>query len=434
MNKRKKMNQGQEEDDDEKRDDIKKLKHDNHHYLEITKSIEKLEKLGSYYKELIVEKIQNIPTELYIHLYNLLVENKNEHDHVGDGLNDLLVFFYGIYHQYITKDYKKMVYYYEKAIEFKDTYAMIQMAYYHGFITNDHDKMKEFYFMAIKLNCSIAMFCLGCYFEERKEYEQMEQNFQMAVKLNHKPSINKLALYHQDITHDFQKAELYFEMGVQLNCLKAMFNFAYYHQYTSHNYEQMKIHYQKAIQLFNDSDAMYQMAEYHRDIDINYVKMEEYFKMAIHCHDVDAMMALGSHHHQTSHDFQQMTQYYKMAIELKNQKALQNFCNYILKNQVYEHIPYILDRFQTLFNNVEVNLAVKKQINSLKEIQNHHIPLESMNLDSFACVACTSAVRNIIFLPCHHASMCMICSKKMVQNKCPICQAHIQKKQTIIWS
>ena len=118
--------------------------------------------------------------------------------------------YYGIYYQFIEKDYVKMKLWCKKAIDLKSTAALCNLGIYYRYIKKNYIKMKKYYKMAIKLNFSMPMNNLGAYYHDvEKNNIKMKKYYKMAIKLNNIKAISNLAKYYKD-KQKWQKAlEIY---------------------------------------------------------------------------------------------------------------------------------------------------------------------------------------------------------------------------------
>lgn len=165
----------------------------------------------------------------------------------------------GLYHEYITEDYKKMDYYYLKAIEKDNSTAMCNLALHHKCIT--------------------------------KNYEQTEKYLLIAIGKGNLKAMRLLASYHEYTTKDYEKMEYYYLMAIEKCDTEAMCRLAFYYKNTKKDYIQMEKYFLMAIEKGN-IDAMYTLARHHQTKTKDYKKMEYYYLMAIENGDENAYDAL----------------------------------------------------------------------------------------------------------------------------------------------
>lgn len=138
-----------------------------------------------------------------------------------------------------NKDYPKMMYYYNKAIQYNHTESMIRLGDYYKKIKN-YELMLHTYKMAASTNPD-AMNRLGIYFQKKKQYPEMMNYYESAIKLGCVNSMNNLAIYYESVG-EYGKMKMLLEKAIEKKSCVAMYNMGLY-------YEKMK-DYEKMAEYF----------------------------------------------------------------------------------------------------------------------------------------------------------------------------------------
>jgi tetratricopeptide (TPR) repeat protein len=375
------------------------------HVSEIINVFKNVTEMYKPFKNMLIQKIENASEMVLSHLYSLIVdgEQTNQQEDELEVLDkSLLLYICGLYHQYVTKDQVKMLEYFTKSVELNHSDAMISMGNYYKHIVNNPNyiKMDEYFQMSIKLNNSRAMYLMGRYHQYiTKNYEKMLEYYQMAIQMKCTRAMRHLA-GHYSIKKEYEEMAKYYRMAIDLGCSMSMNNFG--------------VHFYRIS---------------------NYIKMEEYFQMAIKMNNSSSMFHMGHYHQCITHNYEEMEKYYKMAISFGYSHALEKLIDYIFEhNLILKHISYVLEVYSSLVHSNIFRISTQTKVKKLQLIHNNVVSMEKINLDNLSCIACQSNLRNVVFLPCNHSSMCIMCAENENVNKCPICRIHIQKKNLIIWS
>ena len=145
---------------------------------------------------------------------------------------DNIFFCFGMYFQFVEKDYDKMLRCYEISIKSNNSNAINNIGIYHNKITKNYDEMKKYYLMAIDLNNNNAMHNLGCYYEKiEKNYHKMKKYYLMAINQNNCNSMNNLALYYINIENNYNLMLKYHLKAIEMNNSNSLFNLELFFQY-----------------------------------------------------------------------------------------------------------------------------------------------------------------------------------------------------------
>lgn len=194
--------------------------------------------------------------------------------------------YFGLYCDY-QEDYDKMMELYQKAIDYGNTWAMINLGWYYCYLCNDHKSALKYYNMAIDLGNHIAFCKIGKYYEYQNDYTNMKKYYKIAIKLGCVQAMEELAVYH-NARKNYAKTEKYYLMAIESGSLCSMNNLAY--------------HYREV----GDKD-----------------NMVKYYLMAIDRGYKVSMFNLG-HYYCSVQDYDSMLEYLLPAIAKKYKKAIKN--------------------------------------------------------------------------------------------------------------
>jgi TPR repeat protein len=348
----------------------------------------------------------------------------------------------GLYHQDIRKDYAKMIEYYQMSIKLGSTSAMFNMGVYY-MDQKEYDKMQEYFEMAIQLNHCKSMIQMGHYHQKTtKKYDQMKRYYQMAIDLGDENAMFYMGEFHQDIEKDYVKMEEYYHMAIKQKQVEAMYNMGLYHQEIDKNYTKMVEFYEMAIKILNHTGSMNNLGFYYQHIMKNYVKAKDYYQMAIRLGRDRVAMFNMAYYYKELGNHERMIEYCVLSINLNHAGAFQLFVEYIFKknkkNLQLKYMDYILEKYPLVEfkKHKKVDEDLKSYIKTLQEMKHKILAIETIDLENFTCITCQANVRNMLFLPCKHSSMCFRCcfEKSEILEKCPICRSKIEKMESITWS
>ena len=168
-----------------------------------------------------------IETQESIEVVHKLFVNEEYHD--DSQLNDIELFYYGVFHQFINIQHHLMKKYYLMAIEHGHPSSMVNMGYYYRHI-EDYDLMKKYYLMGIQHDNVTSMANLAYYYYEiEKDYDLMKKYFLMAIKHGSSMTMNNLGYYYQHIEKNYDLMKKYYLMAIDNGDSKADSNLKIYY-------------------------------------------------------------------------------------------------------------------------------------------------------------------------------------------------------------
>ena len=185
-----------------------------------------------------------------------------------------------------------------------------------------NDKTFNLQLALIEQGDDSALYHLGEYFENLKDYENMNKCYLLAARNNNMKAIFKLAdndnvdaifklaLYYED-QNDHEKVKIYYERAIKKGDKDAMYNYGLYYE-SQGDYEKM-IKYHKMAEENGSAEAMNSLGVYYNEQQ-DYNKMFKYYSKAIDKGYVLAMYNMAAYYH-TKKDFHNMLKYYNMASE-----------------------------------------------------------------------------------------------------------------------
>ena len=188
---------------------------------------------------------------------------------------------YGLYNEFVTKNYDKMKQYYYKAIELNDECACCRLALHYELVDINIKKMIKYYNMACKFNNKIALNNMAKYYRLNKKFEKMKYCFESLARIfNDCNAIYSLALHYYYIEHDDIQTKYYLNKGVLLNDGPCLCFMGIYYINVENNIDLMKKYWLKAIKI-NNCESMYNMGLYYGEKENDYYNMKYYFELAI---------------------------------------------------------------------------------------------------------------------------------------------------------
>ena len=218
------------------------------------------------------------------------------------------------------RDNRKMIHYYQMAINKKNTDAMDLLALY-------HKNEKQFIFMveyfteSAKHGSEFGMIQLGDYYRDNRIYSEMVVYYEMAKnKKKNTHAMVELGLYYSSYEQNDAFMLANFEMASHAH----VFNPDGGTMATSSRTQRGS----------DNVFAMNALGEYYRKKE-NIPKMIHYYEMAIRHGSIDAMNALGEYY-RVKENIPKMLQYYEMA-KLKNDKnAIDNLALYYKETKKFD--------------------------------------------------------------------------------------------------
>lgn len=123
--------------------------------------------------------------------------------------------YYGLYYQYIEKDYDKMKEMYLTAIKHTNFNAANNFGVYYYQIEKDFEQTKKYLLMGIEQGNLYCMSNLGVYYYENGDYDQMKKYYLMAIEHVHVKAMYYLGLYYEITTQNFDLMEQYYMMAIE---------------------------------------------------------------------------------------------------------------------------------------------------------------------------------------------------------------------------
>jgi TPR repeat protein len=244
--------------------------------------------------------------------------------------------------QFVSKDYTKAKFWYEKAIENGDSGAMnnLGVMYNNGEgVSQDYQNAKECYEKAAEKGNTGAMNNLGLVYKNGEgviqDYQKAKEWFEKAAQKGDAAAMTNLGfLYYngQGITQDFQKAKEWYEKAVQNGNSGAMNKLGVLYQNGQgviQNYQKAKEWYEKAVQKGN-IDAMTNLGLLYyngQGITQDYQKAKEWYEKAVQKGSEAAMTCIGVLHHDgkgVTQDYQKAKEWYEKAAEKNETAAMRN--------------------------------------------------------------------------------------------------------------
>jgi TPR repeat protein len=94
-----------------------------------------------------------------------------------------------------------------------DTEVIINIGIYYE-IKKDYDNMEKYYLMAIKQKHTTSMNNLGCYYQQKKDYENMMKYYLMAIEEKNKSAMYNLGFYYKK-QKDYENMIKYYSMAIK---------------------------------------------------------------------------------------------------------------------------------------------------------------------------------------------------------------------------
>jgi TPR repeat protein len=157
----------------------------------------------------IFERIDN-DNDLKI-IHECLIENVINDIDINNSA--IVLVYYGFYYEVIKKDYERMKFYYEMAVEKGSRDAMFNLGLYYD-KQQIYDMMLKYYLMAIEKGDLDAMYNLGLYYEELVDYDNSIKYYSMAAGKADTDAMYALAGIFQ-IQNNYKISMKYFLKGAK---------------------------------------------------------------------------------------------------------------------------------------------------------------------------------------------------------------------------
>ena len=233
-------------------------------------------------------------------IFNLFVNAKFNDE---SRLNDIELFYYGVYYQFINIDYNLMKKYYLMAIQHGDSTSMNNLGWYYHEIDEDYDLTKKYYLMVIQHDQSSAMTNLGSHYGDiEKNYDLMKKYYLMAIEHGDSGAMNNLGWYYENIEQNYNLAKKYYLMAIHHGDSIAMYNLGQYYGHVEKDYVLLKKYYLMAIQ-HGETRAMHNLGWYYKNVEQNYNLMKKYYLMAIEHGDNRTISSLNEYYDNAVGDY-----------------------------------------------------------------------------------------------------------------------------------
>lgn len=234
------------------------------------------------------DKLEYVSSAMIINLFNTdkLLDNTDSYKNL---------FNLGVYNHKINKNYILAADSYNKAVDSGDYNALAYLGLLYYDIekeskSKNYKKTLEYYNKAIKQNNNtLALTFLGVYYENiEHDYQQAILYYRLAIDNGYYIALTYLGDYYELIEHDNVNAVKYYLESIEKsNDFYAMNSLAVYYESVK-DYDQAKKYYLMAVE-YSDSDAMYNLGNYYKEIEHNIPKALEYYIMAHNNNDSDAL-------------------------------------------------------------------------------------------------------------------------------------------------
>lgn len=81
----------------------------------------------------------------------------------------------------------------------------------------------------------------------------------------------------------------------------------------------------------------------------------------------------------------------------------------------------------------DVHYEKQKAAQLFKDLQKVLKEKEMLDGEGNDCMICRENMKNIVFLPCMHVSLCQKCMDEHAFKNCPQCRVQIKEARTIYW-
>ena len=214
---------------------------------------------------------------------------------------------------------------------------------------------------------------------QRQYNEEIEYYYLLSTKLNYSPAMVNIAIYYEEICHDFDKAIIYYLDAIEYNEVTAMYNLADLY-YKIKDFSKMEYYYSLAIHKHNDIDSIYKLISYHTS-QVNFDKMKYYYLIVI------------EHPH------------FKRS---KLNKNINIFYTFLILDNITDKTPKMERHLSKVMKNHDI-MIYKNKIKLFKNLNN-----------IIECVICYEEQLNIN-LNCGHC-VCIYCYPRVFEESCPICR------------
>lgn len=392
--------------------------------------------------------------------------NKIDIDNVN--INDLkeelslIYFIFGLYYEYVRKDYSMMKENYILAIQNKSANAMHNLGHYYHYIEKDYENMKNYYLMAMENNYNHSMFEMGKYYKTIERNIDLSNHYNLMAFIHGNKRVesildkdynifelyNKLFLVTNPSEIVIQKLnklknnkkrfleirEIEIEYGIMISDgfeyiypkLLEIFNDEYnitedepdmmvlhligsYYQYKIKNYEKMKLFYSISI----NKDCFYSchnLGSYYERIEKNYELMKKNYLIAIEQKHIPSMIRLGLYYLDIENNKEEMKKYLLIGIMNEDIESLSVLIKYYKPLYIY----YLLNSCENKNDLINKNLEVLRKSHEIRNYQNKIRLFERLN-NIKECIVCFSDKLNIN-LECGH-EVCNECYCNIA--KCP---------------
>lgn len=266
-----------------------------------------------------------------------------------------------MYHlgQFVSTDYAKAKFWYEKAIENGDAWAMNSLGamYYYGEgVTRDYQKAKGWYEKAVQRGSESAMRNIGLLYENGQgvpqDYQKAREWYEKAAQKGSEVAMRHLGLLYengQGVPQDYPKAKEWYEKAAEKGSAEAMIDLGvlYYNGYgIPQNYQKAKEWCERAARKGN-TGAMTNLGVLYyngQGCTRDYLKAKKWYEKAIEEGSAAAMTNLGVLYyngHGILQDYQKAKEWYEKAAEKNEPLAMRNLGN------MYRYGYGVTQSFQT---------------------------------------------------------------------------------------
>jgi len=365
--------------------------------------------------------IKDTINEIHIYNKNLELVPINETNKIKNlytdgkldvGNNEFTFLNYGIYHQFIDKNYDEAIKYYLMAIKKDNTYAMNNLALIHVFMKN-YDEAKKYYLMAIQKGNLFAMNNFGIYYLYiEKNYNEAKKYYLMALEQGNVQAMVNLAHYYYVIENNYKEAKKYCLMALEQGNIQAMINLGQHYYVIEKNYEEAKKYYLMALENDNNNTLIINtLGKVHYEKK-NYEEAKKYYLMGVEKESIDSMFELGNYYKLIENEQKQAIKYYMMAyIHSKSEpKIIRDTIIKELKEITTPLELFMLFQDNALEYNEDITPEIQLYINKLK--------LAKVGI----CDLCKEKDKKVIMLQCFAHEYCSNCYVKVCDKSCSICK------------
>jgi len=129
-----------------------------------------------------------------------------------------------------------------------------------------------------KMEDSIIDLYYGVYYRIKKDYDQMNKYYLIAIEKNNAIAMNNLGFHYQIVEKDYEQMKKYYFMAIEKGNTKAMNNLGFYYGNIEKDYERMKKYYRMAIEKGN-KNAFFHLEQFHKDSDDTLELLRLYIKI-----------------------------------------------------------------------------------------------------------------------------------------------------------